>query len=67
MSFVEQEDIIKLVEHHLITMTKKLFPHKKIVSEPFERMSRHDAMNIYGSDKPELRTKEIQLIDLTQR
>ncbi|MBO5952133.1 MAG: aspartate--tRNA ligase, partial [Bacteroidaceae bacterium] len=53
MSFVEQEDIIQIFE----AMTKRLF--KSILNidmnEPFLRMSWHDAMKYYGSDKPDLR------------
>ena len=53
MSFVEQEDVITLFEG----MAKHLF--KKIrgieIKDAFPRMTWHDAMKYYGSDKPDLR------------
>ncbi|MCQ2111090.1 MAG: aspartate--tRNA ligase [Bacteroidaceae bacterium] len=53
MSFVEQEDILNIFE----AMAKHLF--KSILgiemNEPFLRMTWHDAMKYYGSDKPDLR------------
>ena len=53
MSFVEQEDIITLFEG----MAKHLFRTIRgiEISEPFPRMTWHDAMKLYGSDKPDLR------------
>ncbi|MBR4312062.1 MAG: aspartate--tRNA ligase, partial [Bacteroidaceae bacterium] len=53
MSFVEQEDVISLFED----MSKHLF--RSILgiemTEQFPRMTWHDAMKYYGSDKPDLR------------
>ncbi len=53
MSFVEQDDILNMFEG----LSKHLF--KSIrgieINEPFKRMSWHDAMKYYGSDKPDLR------------
>lgn len=53
MSFVEQEDVITLFEG----MAKHLF--KKImnieIKDDFKRITWHDAMKLYGSDKPDLR------------
>ena len=64
MSFVEQEDIITLFEG----MAKHLF--KTIrgldIAESFPRMTWHDAMKYYGSDKPDTRfdIKVVELIDI---
>jgi aspartyl-tRNA synthetase len=64
MSFVEQEDIIQIFED----MAKHLF--KSILgiemNEPFLRMTWHDAMKYYGSDKPDLRfeMKFVELMDI---
>jgi aspartyl-tRNA synthetase len=55
MSFVEAEDIMQLSEDGLIELTKSLRPDVKIQSEPFPRLTFEDAMNTYGSDKPDLR------------
>ncbi|MBQ6732217.1 MAG: aspartate--tRNA ligase [Paludibacteraceae bacterium] len=53
MSFVEQEDIINLFEG----MAKHLFKELRGVEfkDDFQRMTWHDAMKYYGSDKPDLR------------
>ena len=64
MSFVEQEDIIQIFED----MAKHLF--RSILgiemNEPFLRMTWHDAMKYYGSDKPDLRfeMKFVELMDI---
>ncbi len=55
MSFVEQEDVIALNEALLIHLVESLFPEKKIQEVPFPRISYADAMEKYGSDRPDLR------------
>ncbi|MDR2969981.1 MAG: aspartate--tRNA ligase [Tannerellaceae bacterium] len=66
MSFVEQEDVLELFEG----MSKHLFKAIRGVEikEPFIRMSWHDAMKYYGSDKPDLRfdMKFVELADIMQ-
>lgn len=63
MSFVEQEDILNVTE----ALAKQVF--KDVtgieITESFERMSYDDAMNFYGSDKPDLRF-DMKLIDLSK-
>lgn len=53
MSFVEQEDVLLLFEG----MVKHLFKFVKNVDfdSAFPRMTWHDAMKFYGSDKPDIR------------
>jgi aspartyl-tRNA synthetase len=53
MSFVEQEDVLNLFEG----MMKHLFKFVKDIdfAEDFPRMTWHEAMRIYGSDKPDIR------------
>ena len=64
MSFVEQEDVLNIFEG----MAKHLF--KVIrgidIKEAFPRISWHDAMKYYGSDKPDLRfdMKFVELMDI---
>jgi aspartyl-tRNA synthetase len=58
MSFVEQEDILQLVEELAIGLTKELLPEKKIVSEPFPRLKYADVMQKYGTDRPDLRSNK---------
>src|SRR3989339_448989 len=55
MSFVDQEDIMDLIEDMMIEMISKLLPHKKIKTTPFERVKYKDSLAKYKSDKPDLR------------
>ena len=55
MSFVEREDVIDLNEELLISLVKKLFPEKKIQEVPFPRISYGEAMEKYGTDRPDMR------------
>jgi aspartyl-tRNA synthetase len=54
MSFVEQEDILNLVEELYIWVTEKAIPGVQL-QKPFPRMSYNEAMERFGSDKPDLR------------
>lgn len=55
MSFVEQEDVLNLVEEMMVKMIEEVAPEKKLTSKKFPRISYLDALNQYGSDKPDLR------------
>lgn len=55
MSFCEQEDIIQVMEECFVKVTKKLVPEKTIIATPFPRITWHQAMLKYGSDKPDIR------------
>ena len=64
MSFVEQEDVFKVVEELLINTFKK-FSNKKMLFEKFPRISFDEAILKYGSDKPDLRNPLI-INDITE-
>ena len=64
MSFVEQEDVFKVVEQLLVNTFKK-FSKKKIITEKFPRITYQDAILKYGSDKPDLRNPLI-IQDITE-
>ncbi len=55
MSFVEQEDVMRLNEELLIELVQTLFPEKKIQEIPFPRISYQEAMQAYGTDRPDMR------------
>lgn len=55
MSFVEQEDVMSLIEEMMIETIKKCTPEKKIQQIPFPRLTYKEVMEKYGSDKPDLR------------
>ena len=62
MSFVDQEDIIKIGEKVIKTLWSEILGHEIGV---IPRITYHEAMRKYGSDKPDLRF-DLELIDLTQ-
>ncbi len=55
MSFVEEDDVMNLIEEMMIDLVKKIFPEKKILEKPFPRLDYGEAMSKYNSDKPDLR------------
>jgi len=62
MSFVDMEDVIEVNERLLRDLFKKFAPKKKIVTD-FIKITYDEAMNLYGSDKPDLRF-EMPLSDI---
>ena len=62
MSFVEQEDVLR----HLEGLFKYLFEKVKgiRIEEPFQRITWTEAMDVYGSDKPDLRF-DLPIVDVT--
>ncbi|MEC3605766.1 aspartate--tRNA ligase [Bacillus glycinifermentans] len=63
MSFMSQEDIMKLAEEMMAKVM--LETHGIDISLPLPRMSYQDAMNLYGSDKPDTRF-EMLLTDVSE-
>lgn len=54
MSFITQDDLFAVLEKLFDDMTKDL-TSKKIAQVPFPRITFNDAMNRFGSDKPDMR------------
>ncbi len=54
LSFVDQEDIWNLTESFLTDLVDKV-GGKRLLDRPFRRMTFADAMDRYGTDKPDLR------------
>jgi aspartyl-tRNA synthetase len=54
LSFVDQEDVLNLIERLFTELAAEVVPHKRLVS-PFPRLTYAEAMERYGSDKPDLR------------
>lgn len=63
MSFVTRDDILDLVEEMIIGMVKhaSLVP---LATEPFPRLSYREAMERFGTDRPDLRYG-LELVDIT--
>lgn len=64
MSFVEEDDIMEINEKLTINLIDKYAPDKKIMTKPFTKISWQEAMDKYGSDKPDLRF-EMQITDVS--
>ena len=64
MSFVNQEDVFETVEP-LLREVFENFSQNKTVNDEFPRISFADAIQKYGTDKPDLRV-EIELDDITE-
>ncbi len=63
MSFVEQDDILQVTED-LFTALVQEVSTKRLLFKPFPRLSYQEAMDKYGSDKPDMRF-EMLLTDLS--
>ncbi len=53
MSFVSKDDVFRVVEDQMVHIFKKTLGQD--IAVPFPRISYHEAMNTYGSDKPDIR------------
>jgi len=62
MAFIDQEDVIKLGEGLIKHIFKAV--NEPLEEGPFKRLTYEDAMNTYGSDKPDLRF-ELPIQDVT--
>lgn len=65
MAFATQEDVFKVLEEVLPPIFAKYGKYKNGSTVPFRRVSFNDAMEIYGSDKPDLRI-DLVLQDATE-
>jgi len=54
MSFVDEEDILNLMEELFTSMVEAIKPDLRLI-KPFPRLSYAEAMERYGTDKPDLR------------
>ena len=65
MAFATEEDVLQMGEKVFYETFKKFSKDKDISEPPFIRLTYKDAMEKYGSDKPDLRNPLI-IIDLTE-
>ena len=54
MSFVEEDDVLEIGEDVFYDVFST-FSNKKVSPKPFRRISFKEAMDVYGTDKPDLR------------
>ncbi len=64
MAFASQEDVFSVIEDVLPPIFAKYGTYKTASKAPFKRISYRDAMETYGSDKPDLRI-DLVLQDVT--
>jgi len=64
MSFVDMDDVLDVVERLFTEMVPAVVPHKHTLS-PFPRLTYNEAVERYGSDKPDLRYG-LELVNLTE-
>ncbi|MFA6474032.1 MAG: aspartate--tRNA ligase [Patescibacteria group bacterium] len=55
MSFVDEHEVMQLVEDMMIALVKAVTPEKHITQVPFPRIPYVEAMAKYNSDKPDIR------------
>ena len=65
MSFVEQEDIFKILEPIFFDLFSKFGKGKSISKPPFKKITYKNSMLKYGTDKPDLRNP-IEITDVTE-
>lgn len=63
MSFVDQEDVIKVAQEIISRVFKECLGYE--IKTPIPRMTYHEAMRRFGSDKPDLRFSN-ELTDVTE-
>lgn len=63
MSFVNREDVMALIEGMMTEVTLKV-AEKTPIAMPFPRIKYVDAMEMYGSDKPDIRY-DLAAVDVT--
>ena len=54
MAFAEQEDVFAAVEPLMVELTERV-GGKRVLSSPFPRLTYREALDRFGSDKPDLR------------
>jgi aspartyl-tRNA synthetase len=64
MSFIDVDDILKLMEELFTALVENIRPDMKLI-KPFPRLSFTEAMERYGTDKPDLRFG-MELGDITE-
>ncbi|MCH8019573.1 aspartate--tRNA ligase [candidate division KSB1 bacterium] len=61
MSFVEKDDVLEMVEKLMVDIFKQVLDIE--IKAPFSRLSFEEAMNTYGSDKPDTRF-DMKIVDI---
>lgn len=65
ISFVEREDVMELNEKLMTELVETVAPDKTIMNKPFPRILYKDAMEQYGTDRPDIRY-DLRAIDVSE-
>ena len=65
MAFATQDDVLQTLEEVLIPMFQELGKYERVSQAPLRRIPFNEAMERYGSDKPDLRV-DLELQDVTE-
>ncbi len=65
MAFATQADVLATLEDVLVPVFRKFGKYQRISSAPFRHIPYNEAMERYGSDKPDLRI-DLEIQDVTQ-
>ena len=55
MSFVDEDAVMDFVESMIVEVSRETIPDRPLLDVPFPRLTYAEAMDRYGSDKPDLR------------
>ena len=55
MSFVQQENVLNMTEDLFTSLVEAVTPHLRLKYKPWRRLTYREAIDRYGSDKPDLR------------
>lgn len=65
LSFVQREDVMVLNEGLATALAETIVPEMTLLSKPFQRITYTEAMEKYGSDKPDLRY-DLAAVDISE-
>ena len=65
MAFASQEDVLTVLEEVLVPVYEKFGKYKRISAAPFRHIPFNEAMERYGSDKPDLRI-DLEIEDVSE-
>ena len=65
MAFATQEDVLSTLEEVLVPVFRKFGKYERVSAAPFRHIPYNEAMDRYGSDKPDLRV-DLELQDITE-
>ena len=65
MAFASQEDVLSTLETVLVPVFEKFGKYKRVSPAPFRHIPYNEAMERYGSDKPDLRI-DLEISDISE-